>query len=163
VAGFVAASSAVAAHQVVGFDRAPLTATAGDPAEVPINLHRTDRVTVTVDGPDGGFTAVVVDDGDGAATLVIETAATDDTPFRVESGSLRRVTGGGDPLVPGEYEVSLSVRRGVGDATTLTLTPATTDRRVTLPAVVGGLLGPLVPVVVLAAAARVTRRGAVDR
>jgi hypothetical protein len=152
----VAAASGVAvAHQFVGFDRAPLTATAGESAEVPINLHRTDCVTVAVDGPDGTLTAVVVDDGDGRATVVIDTAA-GESPVRVESGTLQRVAGDAS-LAPGEYELSLSVRRGLGDTTTLTLTEPTDGRQVSLPAVVGGLLGPLVPVAVLAAAARATR------
>mgnify|MGYP006882758842 CR=1 FL=1 len=150
-----ATSGVVVAHQFVGFDRAPLTATGGESAEVPINLHRTDRVTVAVDGPGGGFTAVVVDDGDGQATVVIDTAATD-SQLRVESGTLRQVTGDAS-LVPGEYELSLSVQRGLGDTTTLTLTEPTDGRQVSLPAVVGGLLGPLVPVAVLAVVARATR------
>ncbi len=156
-ATLVAAASGVAvAHQFVGFDRAPLTATAGETAEVPINLHRTDRVTVAVDGPEETLTAVVVDDGDGQATVRIDTAAAADPRVRVESGSLRRVTGD-SPLAPGEYEVSLSVRRGLGDTTTLTLTETADGRQVSLPAVVGGLFGPLVPVAVLAAAARASR------
>jgi hypothetical protein len=59
------------------------------------------------------------------------------------------------PLGPGEYELSLSVRRGLGDTTTLTLTPAA-DRRLSLPTLVGGLVAPLVPVALLAVVARAT-------
>ena len=145
------ASGVAVAHQFVGFDRAPLTATAGDSVEVPINLHRTDRTTVTVDGPGGGFTAVVVDDGDEQATLVLETSG-DNVAVEAESGTAELTDGDGS-LAPGEYEVSLSVRRGLGDTTTLTLTPAD-EQTVSLPTVVGGLLGPSVPVALLAVAAR---------
>lgn len=156
VGGLVAASAGVAAHQFVSFDRAPLTGTAGEPVEVPINLHRTDRVTVTADGPAGGFTAVVVDDGDERATLVVDPSGDNGSSVAVgaESGSAE-LTDADGPLGPGEYELSLSVRRGLGDTTTLTLTPAA-DRRLSLPTLVGGLVAPLVPVALLAVVARAT-------
>jgi len=87
---------------------------------------------------------VVEPDGDDGSSVAVE----------AESGSAE-LTDADGPLGPGEYEVSLSVRRGLGDTTTLTLTAAD-DRQVSLPAVVGGLLGPLVPVAVLAVVARAT-------
>lgn len=120
----------VAAHQFVSFDRAPVAGTAGETVEVPINLHRVDRTTVRLSGPDVDVSVVVRDDGDGRVTLLLETTPPD-AAGRLELravGGRVAATETDTRLRPGNYTVALSVPRGVGDETTLTIrAPGSTD------------------------------------
>lgn len=123
------------AHQFVAFQSPPAPTTSGDAVAVDANLHRVDAATLRVAGPEA-FALVVrfADDGDGRVRLRLDTAAVadgrDTPPVTAESGRVTGVetTAAPDgPLPPGEYDLSLSIPRGVGDRVTLTVRAAPTD------------------------------------
>ncbi|MEZ3115751.1 hypothetical protein RYH80_07450 [Halobaculum sp. MBLA0147] len=123
------------AHQFVAFQSPPAPTTSGDAVAVDANLHRVDAATLRVAGPEA-FELVVrfADDEDGRVRLRLDTAAVadgrDTPPVTAESGRVTGVetTAAPDgPLPPGEYDLSLSIPRGVGDRVTLAVRAAPTD------------------------------------